>query len=492
MDREEPAGRVGPPRPDRGARSDQAPPPQRERLSQEQRYRFLASASRELATNLDYEATLVSLASRPLPFLGAWCIVDLLEGEDGIRRVAIVHPDPDKQQLARQLQSGWPPSRKDPFGIPTVMESLQPDLVPEIADDVLVVAARDDRNLRLLRELRMGSLITVPLVARGRLLGAITYVAPAAGRTFTDDDVALATDLAALSALATENARLHDLTGSARQDAELRRADAERLAALAGAINERLFITALRETDAAELSASAAEAASVFMMTLSHEIRTPLSAIVGYTDLLLRGHQGDLTEKQVVSLERVQLAVKQILRLVDQFLIYARVGAQREPVRLGQVDVAAVAREALALLEPTTVGKNLTLTGDFPAEGLVLATDGDKVRQILLNLLSNAIKFTDEGEVRLKAEASGGGVRFRVCDTGRGIPKKEQERIFEPFRQAEASGASRGGSGLGLPITRALVGLMGGEMSLISEPGRGSTFTVFLPARDKAAKSTRL
>lgn len=469
-----------------------APPGRRQALHPEQRYRFLADASRELASSLDYEETLAGVAGRPLPFLGAWCIVDLV-GEDGhMRRIAIVHPDPEMRRLVDRLRSGWPPSRDDPFGIPTVMRSKEPELVSRIPDELLVKAAQDEENLRILRALRMGSLVSVPMVARGKLIGAITYVAPEAGHGFTDEDVALASDLATLSALAVENARLHEEARTATREARARGSDAERLAALAGTLNERLLLSAIQELEAAEVAEAMEEARSEFTTSLSHELRTPLNAIMGYVELLLDGYQGPLTDEQTASLEPVKSAARHILHLVDQVLSHARIGAKREPMRVERVDVTAVAREALALLEPSAARKHLGLRGEFPADALMVWTDEDKVRQILLNLLSNATKFTDEGEVRLEVVPDGKNVLFRVVDTGRGISREDRTRIFERFRRAEDTvGLPAEGSGLGLAITRALVGLLGGEISMESKPGHGSTFTVSLPSRRRPSRNRR-
>jgi len=468
--------------------SRHAPPGERSAATPERRYAFLADASRDLAASLDGETIVASVAGRPLPFLGAWCIVDLLEAGGRLRRVAVVHPDPDKRRLVDQLRAGWPPSGDDPFGVPTVLRSLEPELVPTVTAEILELVARDPENLRILRELRMGSLITVPMVARGTLLGAITYIAPETGHTFTDRDVALAMDLAALSALAVENARLHAVAQSAAREAASRRSEAERLATLIGNINERLLLSALRELDAAERAQAVEETRSEFTSSLSHELRTPLTAIMGYTELLLGGQHGPLSEQQVVSLERVRFATRQILRLVEDILMYARIGAHRERVRVRPVDLAAVAREALTMIEPTAVRKGIGLHTDLAADSLVLSTDEDKVRQILLNLVSNAVKFTDDGTVRLEARADGHGVRIRVSDTGRGISDRDRKQIFERFVQGEDDAVGRrGGSGLGLAITQALVELLGGDITMQSEIGAGTTFIVFLPSLDPPA-----
>jgi PAS domain S-box-containing protein len=181
---------------------------------------FLASATRLLADSLDVETTLASVARLSLPHLGSWCIVDLLEG-DQIRRLAIIHPDPVKQALAEQLLEGWPPARDDPLGAPSAMRTRQTQVVFPVTDEMLVAAARSPDNLQLLRALEIGSFVTIPLMARGEVLGAITYVSPNHGDSFTPDDLLLGEDLATRAAIAIDNSRLMREATRARAAAEL-------------------------------------------------------------------------------------------------------------------------------------------------------------------------------------------------------------------------------------------------------------------------------
>ena len=179
-----------------------------EREAKEQA-RFLAEASRLLFHSLDYEATLAMAARLALPHLGAWCIVDLYEPGHRMRRVAVVHPDPEMQPLVDRLESGWPPERGDPFGIPRVIATGQSEVIGEVTDEMLQRAAHTGENLDALRQLGIGSLMTVPMEARERILGAITYIAPRAYHPYTDADLGLAEDLGVRCAVAIENAQLY-------------------------------------------------------------------------------------------------------------------------------------------------------------------------------------------------------------------------------------------------------------------------------------------
>jgi GAF domain-containing protein len=139
--------------------------------------RFLAEASRLLADSLDYEATLATVARLSLPYLGAWCIVDLCSRGE-MRRAAIIHTDPAMQALARRLESGWPPERDDPFGVPRAVRTRVTEVIADVLDEMLIEVSRSEENLQLLRAVGMKSLLMVPLLARGEVLGAITYVSP--------------------------------------------------------------------------------------------------------------------------------------------------------------------------------------------------------------------------------------------------------------------------------------------------------------------------
>ena len=172
-----------------------------------------------------------------------------------------------------------------------------------------------------------------------------------------------------------------------------------------------------------------------------------------------------------------------LLGLIDEILTFSRVEAGKEVVRLEDEDLRALVEETVTMVRPLAEHKGLTLVAEYP-EGS-LRTDGGKLRQILLNLLSNAVKFTDKGEVTLRGRRDENGAEFYISDTGIGIAPENLQRIFEPFWQVEQSSTRRaGGTGLGLTVSRSLARLLGGDVSVESTPGVGSTFTVTLPAQD--------
>ncbi len=238
---------------------------------------------------------------------------------------------------------------------------------------------------------------------------------------------------------------------------------------------EEQLRTAMRRAQAAS------EAKSAFIASTSHELRTPLSAIVGYSELIAGEISGPITPRQREFLERIRLSTLHLMSLIEEILTFSRIEAGKEELLLDPCDLAELAREAVALLEPQALRKGLTLTFSAPDQ-LPAVSDARKVRQVLLNLLGNAVKFTDSGAVHLDVFYDGEYACYRVCDTGPGIGPDQLERIFEAFTQGDQSMTRRkGGTGLGLAVSRKLAEMLGGGLSVESSVGQGSVFTVRLP-----------
>jgi signal transduction histidine kinase len=442
---------------------------------------FLTDASRYLAESLDYENTLVTVAGMALPYLGSWCIVDVLEADGSMRRLGIIHPDPQKEERARKLKEGWPPGRDDPIGLPRVMRSRATELIPEVTDAMLVDFAISGENLRDLRALGIGSVVVVPLIARDNVLGAITFVSAGEGHQYTQCDVEIAEDLAARCSIALDNARLF------RDLAETRNSAAE--------LNERLVVSSIRQQELAEEASDANHAKSRFLATMSHEIRTPINAIVGYTDLLEMEIAGPLTARQRDYLARVKASSDHLIGLIDDILDLARVESGRMILDRETLSAPATIAAAIALIEPQATSAGVDVETRYPDAPTLYVGDADRVRQILVILLSNALKFTDRGgtitvrcgtgqapAAAAKLVGSGPWIFIRVDDTGIGISPAEAETVFQPFVQVDPGNTRKqGGAGLGLSIGLELARRMGGDLTLRSARGEGSSFTLWLP-----------
>ncbi|MEX0891357.1 MAG: GAF domain-containing sensor histidine kinase [Gemmatimonadota bacterium] len=442
---------------------------------------FLARASQFLAASLDYENTLVTVAELALPYLGSWCIVDVLEPDGSMRRLGIVHPDPLKQERARRLKEGWPPGRDDPIGLPQAIRSRTTELIPSVSDEMLVDFAVSAGNLENLRALGIGSVVVVPLIARDQVLGAITFVSGDVGHQYTERDVELAEDLAARCSIALDNARLFRDLEAARQGA--------------AKLNEQLVVSSIRQQELAEEAQDANQAKSRFLATMSHEIRTPLNAIVGYAELLDREIVGPLTAGQKKYLERLTASSGHLIGLIDNILDLARVESGRMILNRESNAAQRSISGAVALIEPQASSAGVEIETECPDASTLYLGDEDRVRQILVILLSNAVKFTDPGgTITVSCGASttpdeeaalvgdGPWTFIRVADTGIGISETEAETVFQPFVQTDPGNTRKqGGAGLGLAIGLEIARRMGGDLTLRSAVGDGSAFTVWLP-----------
>ena len=248
----------------------------------------------------------------------------------------------------------------------------------------------------------------------------------------------------------------------------------------------------------ARLEAEAASRAkSEFLAIMSHELRTPLNAVLGYSELMELGLSGPVTEKMREQIGRIRISAVHLLGLVNDILDLAKVEAGRLQVSSGPCSAEGTVAAAMALIQPQAAARGLDLTvSPVPSPSPVFRGDDERVRQILVNLLSNAVKFTAPGgkisveiarsrtpdpDTRLATTRS--YVSFRVVDTGAGIPEEKLLSIFDPFVQVESGHSrTREGSGLGLTISRRLARLMGGDLTVKSVVGEGSSFTLWLPA----------
>ena len=235
--------------------------------------------------------------------------------------------------------------------------------------------------------------------------------------------------------------------------------------------------------DARLLAEHANRAKSDFLAVMSHELRTPLNAIGGYAELMELGLQGEISEGQRNALERIQRSQRHLLGLINQVLNYTRLEAGTVQFVLTDLSLDPILRAADTLVFPQMQAKGLRYTCKGCDPGIVVRADGEKLQQILLNLLTNATKFTDPtGEISVDAEIVDEFARLRVCDTGIGIPADKLGAIFDPFVQVDSHFTrTREGVGLGLAISRDLARKMGGELSVESTVGLGSTFTLALP-----------
>ena len=283
---------------------------------------------------------------------------------------------------------------------------------------------------------------------------------------------------------------LHDRTEAlekARLYEQLERASKELEEKVREATAELVRRNELLQRQAVELE-QASQLKSQFLANMSHEFRTPLNAILGYTSMLLQGVNGEMAAPQKRNLGRVDSNAKHLLNIINDLLDISRIEAGKMPLHVEQFELPALVGELLAEVEPLIQKARLSASTDLSPDLPSLASDRQKVKQIVLNLLTNAIKFTPQGAVGVRAgyDRSRDEIAVSVQDTGIGIAEKDQQKIFEDFRQADDSVTRQyGGAGLGLSICRRLTNMLGGSITVESRIGTGSTFTLHVPRQGR-------
>jgi signal transduction histidine kinase len=265
---------------------------------------------------------------------------------------------------------------------------------------------------------------------------------------------------------------------------------AERTAELARR-NEEMMRSQVELAEARDEALAASRAKSIFLANISHELRTPLNAIIGYSEMLQEEATDHGYAELVADLTRIRTAGRHLLDLINDILDLSKIEAGRMDLYLEPFDVCAMVDAVVGTVQPLMEQNHNRLRVECAPEIGSMTLDLTKVRQVLFNLLSNAAKFTDHGDITLSvdhhtppAAATDGWVRFRVADTGIGISPDQTGRIFEAFTQGDPSMTRKyGGTGLGLAISYRYCRMMGGDITVDSEPGVGSTFTVHLPCR---------
>ena len=450
------------------------------------------------SSSLDYRNTLTTLAQLAVPFLADWCALDVIDGDGKIARLAAAHSDPEKTAIVQEIERRYPTDPEAESGVPGVIRSGRPEFLREIPAHLIAAIARHSEHLQLIEALGLRSCVVVPLAAHGTVYGAMTLVHSESGRRFDETDLPILEEFGRRAGLAIHNATLYKSALESNRLLELQATELEQQTDEAQALAEEL------EQQTQELLASteglkvkteealaANQAKSEFLASMSHELRTPLNAIAGYVELLEMELRGPITSDQRADLERIRLSQRHLLGLINDVLNFAKVDAGRLDYQIERIALDAVLKNCEAMILPQIHAKRISYVYAECGQPVFVSGDWEKTQQILLNLLTNAIKFTGEGgTITASCDETDLVGRVRIEDTGIGIEVEKLEQIFEPFVQIDRSLNQPGqGAGLGLAISRSLAQGMGGNITVSSTKGSGSTFTLSLP-RDGVDQSS--
>ena len=402
---------------------------------EERRAAFLGAAGQELAVSLDYQQTIATLARLIVPNLAEMCVIDSAEQDTTIRRVAVVHRNPEDE--ARFASSIGTLQEQVPEALVRIMQSGEPSLVGAASALYEYLTGEHDGEGR--------TMILMPLVSRGQSIGIAAAIS-AVGKPFTRDDLPLFAELARRASLAIDNARLY--------------------------LESQQAVRAREEV----------------LAIVSHDLRNPLSAVTLGASLLEMSEA--LADEDREQVETIEASAKRMSRLIEDLLDVTRLeGGKRLPIEPGPVSPTELLTEAENLFRAQAGVAGVTITYEADPDMPPVRADRHRVMQVLSNLIGNSMKFTPEGgRISVRAKRVGEEVLFSTSDTGPGIPREHLGHIFNPYWQAKRT--ERLGAGLGLPIAKGIVEAHGGRIWVESEQGRGTDFYFTLPVDDEALTST--
>jgi signal transduction histidine kinase len=401
---------------------------------EERRAAFLAAAGQELATSLEYEHTIATLAKLIVPNLAEMAVVDIAEPEGALRRVAVAHRNPEDEALfAAELESV---RHEVPEALVRIMQSGEPSLVGSSTGLYAYLTGQPDGDDR--------TLIFLPMVSRGQTIGIAAAIS-AKGRPFAATDLPLFAELARRASLSIDNSRLY--------------------------LESQQAVRAREEV----------------LAIVSHDLRNPLSAVSLGASLLQMSES--ISDEDREQLDTIVVSAKRMNRLIADLLDVTRLeGGKRLPLELETVKVSDMLQEAEELFRAQSGVAQVSMAYLTDEDLPPVRADRHRVMQVLSNLIGNSMKFTPpDGRIDVRGTRRDGQVLLSICDTGPGIPKEHLSDIFSPYWQAKRT--ERMGAGLGLPIAKGIVEAHGGRIWVESDPGSGTQFYFTLPIDTSSDRS---
>lgn len=409
-----------------------------------ERFQFLSEVGEALATSLEYETTLSKLMRLIIPKQADWCSINTLASNGKINRLAVAHRDPDKQQILQSIRErGFLPHGDESHPLTRALNDGRPQLHTTVTNEMLESMARNEEHLDLVRQLNPTSVMLIPLVARGRAFGVVTFGMSDSGRRYTEEDLHLAIEVTHRAAVSIDNAHLY-------QEAQ-----------------------------------EAARAREEFVSLVSHELKTPLTVIKGYIQVMERYlNKPDWEHDRILTTrERLSTQVSRLELLVSDILDVSRMQRGRLDLNVtAEVDLVELAQQVADRFDDAIERRpdhEMIVHADGPVIG---CWDPLRLDQVFSNLLSNALKYSpDGGSINVYIQSEGEEAYVDIKDHGVGISEEEQVTLFQPFQRGAVASRGISGTGLGLYITKQIIEQHGGSISVSSAAGESTTFSFRLP-----------
>lgn len=411
-----------------------------ERKQIEKNLTYLAQASKILASSLDFNQTLKSIAELGVPEIADWCAVDMLTDQNEIKRLSVAHVDPKQVKWAWQIYKKNPPKMDDDEnGVVRVLKTGISEFIPDITKEMIDAAAKTETDKILLEKISFKSVMIIPLIVESRPIGALTFVCTGdSNRHFTKAELTVAEEVASRAALAIHNSRLF---GDAQHAISVR---------------------------------------DEFISVASHELKTPVTSLKMYTQIISKQLEQRGEEHLLTPLIKMNAQIDKLTLLINDLLNISKIQLGKLEFNEESFDLQEVVEDTVQSLQSTTPTHKIKIEGTLknPVWG-----DKDRISQVVTNLLTNAIKYSPKADkVKIKLFETRKNSEVRFIDYGIGIDKEQQRKIFNRFyRVTGAEERTFPGLGIGLYISSEIIKRHGGKMSVKSVKGKGSEFCFSIP-----------
>jgi PAS domain S-box-containing protein len=409
--------------------------------SQQEKLKFLVDAFKVLTGPLDFNVLLRKISTLMVPTLADWSAIDILNKDGILKRIAVVHQDPQMIELVHEVDRLFPPDPDAPTGVYHVVKTGQAEFIPEINDAMIVESVKDPEALSLIRRLSFSSIMTLPITARGKVLGALTLIYSESGRHYTQNDLEFAADFCNHIGILLDNAKLYQEIENENQ------------------VKER------------------------FLATLSHELRNPLAPITNSIEMLSLKSKGSQDIKEEI--EVINRQFKYMEKILKDLLEVSRLTSGTITLEKVPLDLGTVIKDGVESIRSVAIKTEHSVHAMIPDQPVMIMGDIVRITQVVINLIDNSIKFTPAGgTIWITLTSDGNTARLIIKDNGMGIRPRLLPHIFDLYtrRPRQSSDKLNSGLGIGLVLVKKLLDLHGGTIVAKSDGiGKGSEFTIELP-----------